>query len=264
MVAWSRWMECMDRSEENLLQRGIEFLRQYDRESAEALDAECKRVVGIAKMARNFPSLLSNSTYAVGADAPSRLVKMLCSIESGMSSLNMPVRAVMGSAFLTGKVHLFNSLLQKLNAHADTVSQDLLQKAKDEVSRTTYTMLLATLLWDLIRNKANRDEIRTRAATELVRLWETPDKLKIADFFPVLEAVWRARNRVKVNYGSLVGVTEFFQLVREDCPPLFISFFTGMVSQKKKALHSRSSCLAFPVRNWNVCARRWCKKVSRP
>lgn len=220
-------MTCLDRSARTLIQRALEFLRRRDMEGAGALEAEYARVDGISTMARNFPSLMPGLSDERAVSSPSRLVKVLCTIDTGMSSLHMPVRAVMGGAVLTGKVQLFLSLHQKLRAlPADSVPSDLLEAADKEMSQSIHMMLLAGLLWDLVRNRENRAEIRERAATELVRLWEDPDQLHVADFFPVLEAVWQARNRVKVTYGSLMGVTEFFQLVREECPALFISFFT--------------------------------------
>ncbi len=219
-------MESMVRSAQQLVDKAISCLARHDAEAARTMRAEFERLADIARMAKNFPPLLNGKDEGANGFSADRLVHVLCSIDTGMSSLNMPVRAVMGSAFLTGKVQLFNALHEHLERYPNSDHEELSRAVKAQLSKSIYTMLLASLLWDVVRNQANPVAIRERSATELVRLWESPERLSVADFFPVLEAVWNARNRVEVKYGALMGVTEFFQLIREACPVLFLSYFT--------------------------------------
>ena len=219
-------MEAMIKTAQRLVEQAIECLERHDPEAAKSLQSEFDRLAGIAQMAKRFPPLLNGKNGGKDAFSPDKLVKVLCSIDSGMSSLNMPVRAVMGSAFLTGKVQLFNALHENLEKHAHDDHKELARSVERQLEKSIYTMLLASLLWDVARNHDNSFAVRERAATELVRLWENPERLTIGDFFPVLEAVWTARNKVEVKYGALMGVSEFFQLVRQSCPVLFLSFFT--------------------------------------
>ncbi len=219
-------MDAMVRTAQRLVEQAIACLERHDPEAAKSLKAEFDRLASIAQMAKNFPPLLNGKNGGKDAFSADRLVKVLCSIDSGMSSLNMPVRAVMGSAFLTGKVQLFNALHENLLKYAHTDHDDLARQVERQLEKSIYTMLLASLLWDVVRNHDNAMHVRERAATELVRLWESPERLTVGDFFPVLEAVWTARNRVEVKYGALMGVSEFFQLVRQSCPLLFLSYFT--------------------------------------
>lgn len=218
-------MEPVDQPGQVLIQRAFEFFRGRDPDAERAVAEEFRRVTGIADMARGFPSLLPESAPGTGEGQPNKLVKKLCSITAGLSALNMPVRAVMGGAFLTAKFHLFQGLHERIANHPEA-DPALRRSAEHELAKSVYTLLLAGLLWDLTRSEEIPTIVRERAAAELVRLWEAPEQVTVTDFFPVLDAVWRARNRIKVAYGTLVGVVEMFQLVREDCPDLFISFFT--------------------------------------
>lgn len=218
-------MGCMDEKEDAFLSRTLSFLRDHEPDAVPILEGHLSRVEGMAVMAHSFPSLLGKGQLS-GRDDEYSLVDTLCQVDSGMSSFSLPIRAVMGDAFLTAKIQLFQTFRTALSRHGDRAPLDLLADAEREVSQGVYTMLLAAILWDLVRNKGLRFETRQRAATELVRLWESPDALEVDDFFPVLEAAWRARNRIHVVYGSLIGTTEFFQLIREDCPNQFVSFFT--------------------------------------
>lgn len=217
-------MDCLDEPEQKVIDATLDFLRAADPDAAKALEADLQRIVGMAAVARGFPSMLA--TARPGAKGARTLVATLCQVDSGMSSFSLPMRAVLGDAFLVAKAQLFQAFRDQLSLYKSTAPKDLVEATDRAVAQTIYTMLLAELLWDLVRNRSLSLEVRQRVATELVRLWESPDKLKVADFFPVLEAVWRARNRVTVVYGTLAGVSELFQLVREECPPLFVSFFT--------------------------------------
>lgn len=217
-------MGCMDPQEQRFLDGTLAFLREVEPQTATLLRGHLDRVEGMASMAHSFPSLLSSHPVS---HMDGDLVETLCQVDSGMSSFSLPIRAVMGDAFLTAKIQLlqtFRNALGRVEGHE--VPRELLEDAEREVSQSVYTMLLAALLWDLVRNKRLKLPIRHKAATELVRLWESPDTLEVDDFFPVLEAAWRARNRITVTYGSLIGTAEFFALVREDCPSQFVSFFT--------------------------------------
>lgn len=225
----------MDAEENVFIEKTLEFLRKQDSENAKILETEFAKVVDVANMANNFPSLLAEASKRARLARPQNLVDILCQVDAGMSSLNLPIRAVMGDAFIKAKVQLFQSFYQILLQYEDVAPEGLVTAAEREMSQSIYTRLLSEILWDLIRNQEVVLDIRQRAAMELVRLWEQPDQLEVDDIFPVLESTWRARNRINVNYGSLVGVSEFFQLVSQDCPTTFYSFFTRQdVSPEEK------------------------------
>lgn len=216
-------MECMDPAERELIERSVALLRPSDPDGAAEVEADLARIDGIAAVVNRFPSMLKEDPRKPKKRAS--LVNTLCQIDSGMSSFNLPMRAVMSDAFLRAKVQFFQTLWAALRQKGDAPT-DLLSRAQHEAAQTVHTMLVAELLWDMIRDQTVRLEARQRAATQLCTLWESPDKTEIDDLFPVLEAVWGARNRMDVAYGTLAGVSELFQLVRQDCPPYFVSFFT--------------------------------------
>lgn len=217
-------MDCLDEPERAVIEATLDFLRSADPDAARALEGDLQRLVGMSAVARGFPSMLGQARP--GAKGARSLVATLCQVDSGMSSFSLPMRAVLGDAFLVAKAQVFQAFRDQLSLHQAYAPAGLVAATDREVAKTVYTMLLAELLWDLVRNRGQKLEVRQRVATEIVRLWESPDQLGVDDFFPVLEAVWQARNRVSVVYGTLAGVSELFQLVRGDCPPLFVSFFT--------------------------------------
>ncbi len=218
-------MKHMDPLERDMIDRALAFLREREPDVAAGLEGDLARVEHIASVAHSFPSMLAEESVPKRGKQKS-LVTTLCQIDSGMSSFSLPMRAVMGDAFLKAKAQLLQAFRDALHKHADAAPEGMIQAAEREAAQTVYTMLLAELLWDLLRNQTVALEIRQRAARQLVTLWESPDTLEIDDFFPVLEAVWRARSRINVLYGTLAGVSELFQLLREECPADFVSHFT--------------------------------------
>ena len=58
----------------------------------------------------------------------------------------------------------------------------------------------------------------------MITIWDDA-ALEIDDFAPLLESAWHARNRINSAYGTLLGATETFRLVTEDCSPEVLEFF---------------------------------------
>lgn len=229
-------MECLDAQERSFLDGAFEFLDGADPEAARALRQLSARLLQVDQAAQAFPSLLDRASLGHLERSPETLIDRLCGSDPEMGALQMPVRAVMGEAFLIAKIQLLRAARLALRSSPDPAPEALLLSAQREVAQSIYTKLLAELLLHLLQMTDLAAEVRRRAATELVRLWDSPGRLEVDDFFPVLEAVWRARNRVTVTYGTLLCTSEFFHLMRAECPPVFVSFFTrDEVSEEENA-----------------------------
>ena len=78
--------------------------------------------------------------------------------------------------------------------------------------------------WAMLRKPDIDERIKRRAADKLITVWDDAH-LEIDDFAPLLESAWHARNRITSDFGCLVGATETFRLVCEDCSPEVLEFF---------------------------------------
>jgi hypothetical protein len=219
-------MNRLDADELSMLDQAGLLFRRIDPAVADMLAAQRTRLDEIIGVANALPSMLSEFTTGDDTQRAQALVEALCRADAELGALNMPMRAVMSEAFMIARTQLFRVLRLSLQQYASRVPPALLEKATLSVAQSIYAILLAEVLWDVVRSPEIRDVVRRRAVVELVVVWEGIDPLKVQDFFPVLQAAWQARNRVHVLYGSLLGVTELFQLLREQCPPTFIHFFT--------------------------------------
>ena len=66
-----------------------------------------------------------------------------------------------------------------------------------------------------------------------MRIWEDRLEAEIDDFAPVLESVWRARNKVRPVIGTTLGTHEFFRLLKECSDTRFLEHFEGDVPDEQ-------------------------------
>ena len=68
--------------------------------------------------------------------------------------------------------------------------------------------------------------VRAKAVAALAKLWENRLTYRVRDFFPLLEATWEARRRIRVSVGTMLGVSEIFRLLQVGCDPRFVDYFS--------------------------------------
>ena len=106
-------MSCMDEMEQAFLDDAISYLKTAAPESATELEHDLSRVEGMATMFHSFPSILDEKT---GDSRKPYLVDILCQVDAGMSAFSLPMRAVLGDAFLTAKIKLFQAFRDALQS----------------------------------------------------------------------------------------------------------------------------------------------------
>ena len=107
---------------------------------------------------------------------------------------------------------------------------------REEVAQSIYTLLAEELFLALLRKPDVTRRTKQRAADQLITIWDDA-ALEIDDFAPLLESAWHARNRINSAYGTLLGATETFRLVTEDCSAEVLDFFgrDGMSADESAA-----------------------------
>ena len=100
----------------------------------------------------------------------------------------------------------------------------LCNELREELAQSIYTLLAEELLLALLRKPDVLLRTKERAADQLITIWDDA-ALEIDDFAPLLESAWHARNRINSDFGALLGASETFRLVCEDCRPEVLDFF---------------------------------------
>ena len=165
------------------------------------------------------------------------LIDHLCAIDGLSGDLVLPLKAAHSRNYLLTKINFLRGLVKAAAAlDASPGSRPMTRDLRDELAQSIYTLLAEELFLALLRMPDVTRRTKQRAADQLITVWDDA-ALEIDDFAPLLESAWQARNRINSAYSTLLGATETFRLVREDCSPDVLEFFgrEGMSADESAA-----------------------------
>ena len=153
------------------------------------------------------------------------LIEHLCTIDGLSGDLALPLKATLSRTHLLTKINFLRGFVKATAAISDVPSAaQMTHELREEVAQSIYTLLAEELFLALLRKPDVARRTKQRAADQLITIWDDA-ALEIDDFAPLLESAWHARNRINSAYGTLLGATETFRLVTEDCNPEVLEFF---------------------------------------
>jgi len=162
------------------------------------------------------------------------LIEHLCTIDGLSGDLALPLKATLSRTYLLTKINFLRGFVKATTSvpGCDRMTHDL----REELAQSIYTLLAEELFLALLRKPDVSRRTKQRAADQLITVWDDA-ALEIDDFAPLLESAWHARNRINSAYGTLLGATETFRLVTEDCSPEVLEFFgrEGMSADESAA-----------------------------
>lgn len=165
------------------------------------------------------------------------LIDHLCSIDGLSGDLSLPLKATLSRTYLLTKINFLRGFVKATSAiHDQPDCARMTHELREELAQSIYTLLAEELFLALLRKPDVTRRTKQRAADQLITVWDDAS-LEIDDFSPLLESAWHARNRINSAYGTLLGATETFRLVTEDCSPDVLEFFgrDGMSADESAA-----------------------------
>ena len=216
-----------DEAESELVARSLIALAQISPNDADILSGLMKQLADLNEIIWQIPSLRTASTLGCCQRSYETLIAHLCRSDGLEGDLELPVKATLQRTFLMSKIQFLRAFVKATNALRERTPdlRSLNIQLREELAQSIYTLMAEDLLLALLRKPNIREHIKRRAAEELCRIWDNA-ALEIDDLFPMLESAWHARNRIVANLGSLLGASEYFRLVREDCAPQFLDYFS--------------------------------------
>ena len=216
----------LDSRERQLVERSLAWLREHRPRESAALWDHVKRVARLGDVLDRTPTLpLGSATLDVDVQEAD-LVDRLAHADPMDRELFLPEKAHVARAFHLAKIALLRELRQVLSAR-DGSGGDVTLHAEvhSELAQSVYTLIATEILVGMLSDQLLAEHHRRRAARQLILVWERAAQLEIDDFCPLLEAAWRARSRIGVQFGALVGAGEYMRLVASDCPAEFLDYF---------------------------------------
>ena len=155
------------------------------------------------------------------------LIETLCRKDWQPVELSMPTGAVVGRALVLARINFLKTLIYCLEPLGEGEEITRLRAALQErVDDAVFSKLAEELLTGAVSNPRNSYDTRRRAARQLLRIWSNLVREPVLGFPTVLLSAWKARRKVRAVYGTLFGSDELLSLIREECEPRFVSFFT--------------------------------------
>lgn len=230
-------VSVLDRHESELVQQALEAVASQAPNDAVILQGLLSELRATSELLDRQRPLRRPTQLGGEARDEHTLIGHLCEIDGLSGDLVLPLKATLSRTHLLTKIHFLRGFVKATSAldgvpTAGKMTHDL----REEVAQSIYTLLAEELFLALLRKPDISKKTKQRAADQLITVWDDA-ALEIDDFAPLLESAWHARNRINTAYGTLLGATETFRLVTEDCNPDVLEFFgrDGMSADESAA-----------------------------
>jgi hypothetical protein len=219
-------LRLFDEAESELVARALIALSQISPGDAAILSRLMSQLADINGLVQAAPSLRLRSVLGGSERDERTLIAHLCHLDGLEGDLALPLKGGLQRTFLVAKFQFMRAFVRATGSLIEQAPQlrPLNLQLRGELAQSIYTQMAEELLLALLRKPDISDFTKKRAATQLIAIWDEAT-LEIDQFCPLLESAWRARNRITVGLGSLLGASEYFRLVAQDCAPQFLDFF---------------------------------------
>lgn len=175
-----------------------------------------------------YPSPLEEQRLGGSRRGLDTLVQTLCSADRATFALRAPTQAIVGRALNLAQINFFRLLWHVCGQLRDkALAGQLRERTAVRLRTGVYTQLVEEVLRDLTTDQSLALDLRTRAVHHMAQLWGHRLIWRVSEFFPVLEATWEARSRVRVVGGTMMGTSELFQLITQGADQRFVDLLTG-------------------------------------
>jgi hypothetical protein len=230
-------VSVLDRHESELIEQALAAVEAHSTTDADILKGlieELKATAGLLERQRPL-----RRPTALGGEPRNEqtLMDHLCTIDGLSGDLALPLKATLSRTYLITKINFLRGFEKATSRLVNVPGSDrMAHELREELAQSIYTLLAEELFLALLRKPDVMRRTKQRAADQLITVWDDA-ALEIDDFAPLLESAWHARNRINSAYGTLLGATETFRLVTEDCSPDVIDFFgrDGMSADESSA-----------------------------
>jgi hypothetical protein len=219
-------LRLFDEAESELVARALIALSQIAPGDAAILSRLMSQLADINHIISQTPSLRTPDTLGGSERDEESLITHLVGLDGLAGDLAIPLKGTLQRSFLIAKIQFLRAFVKSTAALIPQAPQlrSLNLQLRDELAQSIYTQMAEDLLLALLRKPGLGYTIKREAAAQLIQVWDDAT-LEIDQFCPLLESAWRARNRITVGLGSLLGATEYFRLVGQNCAPEFLDYF---------------------------------------
>jgi len=230
-------VSVLDRQETELIEQAMAAVAAHSPSDAVVLQGLVMELKATSDLLDRQRPLRKATALGGEARTEATLIDHLCTIDGLSGDLVLPLKATQSRTYLLTKINFLRGFVKATSVLGNVAgSARMTHDLREELAQSIYTLLAEELFLALLRKPDVSRRTKQRAADQLITVWDDA-ALEIDDFAPLLESAWHARNRINSAYGTLLGATETFRLVTEDCSPEVLEFFgrEGMSADESAA-----------------------------
>jgi len=194
----------------------------------EVLPGNIHRVKLLADALEAYPPIFEERVLGARKRDLDTLVDLLGKANDANFEMFLPTRALAGRTLVMAELNLwrlFTYVCDEICTEAPGEPTPVKDQVDDWLHGCVFTLLAEDVLGTIAMDEMEDREIRKGAVTKLVHIWENYLTWAVRDFFPLLQATWEARRRIRVSVGTLLGASEIMRLMQAGCDPEFVGFF---------------------------------------
>lgn len=212
---------------EAVYDRVVESGHREAAEIRETIVQQVRSLEQLGEVLAQYPSPLHEQRLGRRQRGLDTLLDSLSHTNFANFEFHLPTRAILGRAIdmaETNFYRLLHHVCRDILEGGDTES--LADQATQRLRVCLYTKLAEEVLSTIAADEQIDRDVRREAINALAKIWGRRVDYRVAEFFPVLEAAWEARQRTSVVGGTLGGTHELYELFKEGCDPAFVEYFT--------------------------------------
>lgn len=218
----------LDDSEQGVVADALASIHEVDPREGALLSEHLERLARAADLVKQSPGITGSwETQRVAPMSGEPLLDLLCTVPEWDLDLHVPVRVIFGQAYLVAKINFFKAIAYGLDSVGAT--EVLRERVEAELGQSIYTKLAEELFIAIVTDTRSERRVKVAAARSLFQVWQDRLEREIDDFAPVLESVWRSRNKVRPVIGTTLGTHEFFHLLKNCTDTQFLEYFENEV-----------------------------------
>ena len=208
----------------------------------DSMNAQLIRVESLADSLALFPPVLQEQALGKRRRSLGTLVDLLVEGNDADFDMFLPTRAIVNRSLVLAKLNLWRLLDhigEQVQPAGPVETSPLGADVDSALHRCIYGRLTAEVLGSVAMDSDRSLETRTEAVRHLIQFWDRGARTEIRGFYPLLEAIWGARRKVRLALGTLLGVSEIMRLLQAGCDPQFVEYFaqSELSEDERMAFH---------------------------
>lgn len=160
----------------------------------------------LARSISMYPSILKKEKLGRSSRSIDSLLDSLCTRAIPDMILHIPTKAILGRAYSIAKINFFIMIRYIIEDISELSDKTL--PVLDIIASNVFVLTAEEVFTSIVEDFSSPQHIRHNAAYLLAHTWEYRLDYGVKEFAPILQNLWRAREKLIPNFGTMLGFAE--------------------------------------------------------